>query len=104
MKLSKLKRYLPKGRHAVIGVPFVWLRMPLGWRASAFTRMAEAEGVLVRPAGPGPHPGVILFHDHGGAFARGWRKGFAATAQDLMGECRGVPPDDWPVSYRTRAK
>lgn len=32
------------------GVPFVWLRMPLGWRASAFTRMAEAEGVLVRPA------------------------------------------------------
>ena len=25
MKLSKLKRYLPKGRHAVIGVPFVWL-------------------------------------------------------------------------------
>ena len=37
----------------------------------------------------------------------GWTpdgKGFAATAQDLMGECRGVPPDDWPVSYRTRAK
>ena len=32
------------------GVPFVWLRMPLGWRASAFTRMAETEGVLVRPA------------------------------------------------------
>ena len=31
-------------------------------------------------------------------------KGFVATAQDLMGECRGVPPDDWPVSYRTRAK
>ncbi|MDQ2065470.1 PLP-dependent aminotransferase family protein [Xinfangfangia sp. CPCC 101601] len=32
------------------GVPFVWLRMPMGWRASAFTRYAEAEGVLVRPA------------------------------------------------------
>lgn len=32
------------------GVPFVWLKMPLGWRASAFTRQAEAEGVLVRPA------------------------------------------------------
>ncbi len=31
-------------------------------------------------------------------------KAFVATAQDLMGECRGVPPDDWPVSYRTRAK
>lgn len=32
------------------GVPFVWLSLPLGWRASTFTRMAEAEGVLVRPA------------------------------------------------------
>jgi DNA-binding transcriptional MocR family regulator len=32
------------------GVPFVWLRLPQGWRASAFTRMAETEGVLVRPA------------------------------------------------------
>jgi DNA-binding transcriptional MocR family regulator len=32
------------------GVPFVWLHMPQGWRASAFTRAAEAEGVLVRPA------------------------------------------------------
>jgi len=32
------------------GVPFVWLQLPLGWRASTFTRMAEAQGVLVRPA------------------------------------------------------
>lgn len=32
------------------GVPFVWLNLPLGWRASTFTRMAEDEGVLVRPA------------------------------------------------------
>jgi DNA-binding transcriptional MocR family regulator len=32
------------------GVPFVWLRMPLGWRASTFVRMAEAQGVLVRSA------------------------------------------------------
>lgn len=31
-------------------------------------------------------------------------KAFVATAQDLMGECRGVTPDDWPVSYRTRTK
>jgi DNA-binding transcriptional MocR family regulator len=30
--------------------PFVWLRLPLGWRASSFTRMAEDEGVLVRSA------------------------------------------------------
>jgi DNA-binding transcriptional MocR family regulator len=32
------------------GVPFVWLRLPLGWRASSFVRMAEAKGVLVRSA------------------------------------------------------
>jgi DNA-binding transcriptional MocR family regulator len=30
------------------GVPFVWLRLPKGWRASSFARMAEAEGVLLR--------------------------------------------------------
>lgn len=32
------------------GVPFVWLRQPLGWRASTFIRTAEARGVLVRSA------------------------------------------------------
>jgi DNA-binding transcriptional MocR family regulator len=32
------------------GVPFVWLTLPRGWRASTFARMAEAEGVLVRSA------------------------------------------------------
>jgi DNA-binding transcriptional MocR family regulator len=32
------------------GVPFVWLRLPLGWRASTFIRMAQAQGVLVRSA------------------------------------------------------
>jgi DNA-binding transcriptional MocR family regulator len=32
------------------GLPFVWLTLPSGWRASTFTRMAEAEGVLLRSA------------------------------------------------------
>ncbi|QCO57150.1 PLP-dependent aminotransferase family protein (plasmid) [Pseudorhodobacter turbinis] len=32
------------------GLPFVWLRLPSGWRASTFARMAEAEGVLLRSA------------------------------------------------------
>ncbi|EZH78324.1 ABC transporter permease subunit [Ectopseudomonas composti] len=27
MKLAKLSRYLPRGRHAVIGIPFLWLFM-----------------------------------------------------------------------------
>ncbi|NEY89061.1 aminotransferase-like domain-containing protein [Tabrizicola oligotrophica] len=32
------------------GLPFAWLRLPLGWRASSFSRMAEDEGVLLRTA------------------------------------------------------
>ncbi len=32
------------------GLSFLWLTMPIGWRASIFARMAEAEGVLVRSA------------------------------------------------------
>ncbi len=32
------------------GIAFVWLRLPAGWRASNFTRMAEEAGVLLRPA------------------------------------------------------
>ncbi|WP_300029904.1 PLP-dependent aminotransferase family protein [uncultured Roseobacter sp.] len=31
-------------------VPFLWLRLPLGWRASAFCQAAEAEGVQIRTA------------------------------------------------------
>ncbi len=32
------------------GVPFLWVRLPSGWRASTFARTAEAEGILVRSA------------------------------------------------------
>jgi DNA-binding transcriptional MocR family regulator len=32
------------------GIPFVWLRLPQGWRASSFTRMAEDAGILLRSA------------------------------------------------------
>lgn len=32
------------------GLSFLWLRLPSGWRASTFTRHAEAEGVLIRSA------------------------------------------------------
>lgn len=32
------------------GLPFAWLNLPLGWRASAFTREAETRGILVRAA------------------------------------------------------
>ena len=32
------------------GLPFIWLRLPQGWRASSFARRAEEAGVLLRPA------------------------------------------------------
>lgn len=32
------------------GLAFLWLRLPLGWRASTFMREAESAGVLVRSA------------------------------------------------------
>ncbi|RVV97543.1 hypothetical protein EKE94_13470 [Mesobaculum littorinae] len=47
---------------------------------------AVATGRLTLPPGPGPHPGVVLFHEHGGAFATGWEK-----------------LHDHPASARTRA-
>ncbi|CTQ34319.1 aminotransferase-like domain-containing protein [Jannaschia rubra] len=31
-------------------VPFAWLRLPRGWRASSFLRAAEAEGVMLKAA------------------------------------------------------
>jgi len=32
------------------GIPFVWLRLPQGWRASSFAKAAETAGVLIRSA------------------------------------------------------
>jgi DNA-binding transcriptional MocR family regulator len=32
------------------GLPFLWLTLPSGWRASTFARQAEAAGVLIRQA------------------------------------------------------
>ncbi|MEM7091192.1 MAG: PLP-dependent aminotransferase family protein [Pseudomonadota bacterium] len=31
-------------------VPFIWLRLPAGWRAAAFCRAAEARGIQIRSA------------------------------------------------------
>ncbi len=41
------------GSHGVetrSGVPFAWLRLPRGWRASSFLRAAEAQGIRVKAA------------------------------------------------------
>lgn len=32
------------------GLPFAWLNLPIGWRASTLARAAEAEGILLRTA------------------------------------------------------
>ncbi len=44
---SHLGRYEIRWRE---DVPFFWLRLPRGWRASAFCLAAEAEGIKIRPA------------------------------------------------------
>jgi DNA-binding transcriptional MocR family regulator len=52
-------------------VPFLWLRLPGGWRAAAFTRAAEAQGVQLRSAdefalrdGLAPHAVRIAVNGH----------------------------------------
>ncbi|SEN71181.1 hypothetical protein SAMN04488003_1288 [Loktanella fryxellensis] len=45
-----------------------------------FATGAESSGRFVLPDGPGPHPAVLLCHDHGGQFDIGWRK----LADDLL--------------------
>jgi dienelactone hydrolase len=55
------------GLPEVTGAGTLTFRFPSG---------AEAEGFLVLPPGPGPHPAILLLHDHGGSFDVGWRKNF----------------------------
>ncbi|MDC0656800.1 PLP-dependent aminotransferase family protein [Leisingera sp. SS27] len=52
-------------------VPFLWLKLPSGWRAAAFTRAAEANGVQIRSAdefalrdGRAPHAVRIAINAH----------------------------------------
>ena len=52
-------------------VPFIWLRLPAGWRAGPFTRAAEAEGIQIRSAdefalrdGRAPHAVRIAVNAH----------------------------------------
>jgi hypothetical protein len=61
------------GRSAVAGV----LRLRL---SAAFPTGAATEALMMLPPGAGPHPAVLLFHDHGSAFAIGKEK--AGRARD----------------------
>ncbi|HLQ17975.1 MAG TPA: PLP-dependent aminotransferase family protein [Tabrizicola sp.] len=79
------------------GVPFVWLRLPIGWRASAFVRAAEARGVLVRSADEyalvhGRAPNAVRL-----AIAANLpREGFEAAVQKLS-DLLARPPADLSV-------
>jgi DNA-binding transcriptional MocR family regulator len=76
------------------GVPFVWLRLPLGWRASTFLRTAEARGVLVRSADEyalihGRAPNAVRI-----AIAAGVPREAFETAMRTLGDLLARPPSD----------
>lgn len=79
------------------GLPFVWLRMPKGWRASSFARMAEAEGVLVRSAdlyalGHGRAPNAVRLAISGRVPRAAFDAGIAT-----LGRILATPPVDIAV-------
>lgn len=76
---AEMERYVRVAVNALGGfdlnwdphVPFLWLRLPSGWRAAAFTRAAEANGVQIRSAdefalrdGRAPHAVRIAINAH----------------------------------------
>ncbi len=76
------------------GLPFVWLRLPSGWRASTFARTAEAGGILVRSAdeyalihGRAPHAVRLAVN---GQIPRDRLEG----AMDRMAALLACPPAD----------
>jgi DNA-binding transcriptional MocR family regulator len=76
------------------GVPFVWLRLPMGWRASTFIRTAEARGVLVRSADEyamvhGRPPNAIRI-----AIAAGVSRESFEAAVKTLAELLAKPPSD----------
>ncbi|PKP69913.1 MAG: PLP-dependent aminotransferase family protein [Alphaproteobacteria bacterium HGW-Alphaproteobacteria-4] len=79
------------------GLTFLWLRLPTGWRASTFTRMAEAEGVLLRSADEyalvdGHAPNAVRIALAGGVSEERFGRALATLARLLAN-----PPGDLPV-------
>jgi len=79
------------------GLPFVWLRLPSGWRASTFTRVAEAEGVMVRSSDEfalvhGRAPNAVRLAIAGGVARADFDEGVATLAHLLH-----RPPGDLVV-------
>ncbi len=78
-------------------IPFVWLRLPQGWRASTFARMSEEEGVLVRSADQyamvgGRAPNAVRLAVVGNIPRQQFESGLASLSQLL-----GRPPFDMAV-------
>jgi DNA-binding transcriptional MocR family regulator len=76
------------------GVPFAWLRLPVGWRASTFLRTAEARGVLVRSADEyalvhGRAPNAVRI-----AIAAGLPREAFETAMRTLADLLARPPSD----------
>jgi len=76
------------------GVPFVWLRLPMGWRASTFLRTAEARGVLVRSADEyalihGRAPNAVRI-----AIAAGVPREAFETSMRTLADLLARPPSD----------
>jgi DNA-binding transcriptional MocR family regulator len=79
------------------GLTFLWLRLPSGWRASTFTRMAEADGVLLRSADEyalvdGHAPNAVRIALAGGISEERFNRALATLARLLAN-----PPGDLPV-------
>ena len=79
------------------GLSFLWLRLPVGWRASTFTRMAEAEGILLRSADEyalvdGHAPSAVRI-----AIAGGVNEERFSAAIERLACLLDNPPGDLPV-------
>ena len=95
--MKAIIRLLQCGRTWVIGLPFVWLPLPQGWRPSTFARMAEEEGVLLRSADEyalihGRAPSAVRLALPGGIARQQMAAGVASLAHLLA-----RPPSDMAV-------
>lgn len=79
------------------GLSFVWLRLPSGWRASTFARVAESEGVLLRSADEyalqdGHAPNAVRIALAGGVTEERFQRAIGRLTRLLNN-----PPGDLPV-------
>ncbi len=79
------------------GLPFAWLSLPIGWRASTLARAAEVEGVLLRTADEfalvhGRAPNAIRLAIAGNIPRNRYEGGL-----DILARLLSHPPADLPV-------